>query len=148
MGLFSITSGRNLIRVTIKITVTMPSATPIIEWGRIMADTAVWKPYGNREDSPISAPAAIAAKRLPEKAEMKIVAYRLRPIFGLSSLFRAMNMIQGMNTPIIPRFRTFAPSAMRPPSPKRNACRTKIIDTEIKPAKGPKIRPMAAPPRR
>ncbi len=57
-------------------------------------------------------------------------------------------MAQGTNTPIMPMFRTLAPSVVIPPSPKRNACKTIIMVRDMQPANGPKMSPMAPPPRR
>jgi hypothetical protein len=89
----------------------------------------------------------MAANRSLKNVEMKIV--RIKPVvFGLNNLFRTKNIIQGINTPTIPMLNTFAPSAIMPPSANRNACRTKIIDIDIRPANGPKMSPIVAPPRR
>jgi len=147
--LFSNTSGLSLRRVAIKITVTMPSAVPIMEWFMAMAGTAMLSPYhGDSGDKPISMPAAMAGVRQPRNVEIKIVAYNLVPILGLNSLFSAVNVMHGMNTPIMPMFKTLTPSAKSPPSPNSNACRTRIMDMEINPANGPNMSPMTAPPRR
>ena len=149
IGLFSSTSGRNLRRVIIRITVTIPSIAPIMEWLRAMAGTAMLRPYHvDRGDKPTSMPAAIAASKSPKNAEMKMVAYNLGPIFGLNNLVRTIKMMHGINTPIMPIFRMLAPSAMSPPSAKKKACITNMMDMEIKPANGPKMSPITAPPRR
>lgn len=147
-GLFSITSGRSLRRMAIMRTAKAPSMVLLIEWGMITAASVMFRPYGCREDMPISAPAAMAAVKSPKKAETNIMPYKLLPILGLKNLFRVINRMQGIKTPSMPMFKTLAPSTMMPPSAKRRACRVKMIDMEIRPAKGPKIRPMTAPPRR
>jgi len=147
MGLFSSTSGRSTRRVIIRITVTMPSTIPIMKWCVTIAGNITFKPYGAKGERPTCRPAAIAASTLLNSAQVKIIAYKLMPILGLNSLFSTKKMMQGINTPIMPMFRTFAPSAIRPPSPNSSACRTRIIDIDIRPANGPKIRPIAAPPK-
>lgn len=148
MGLFSKTSGRNFSSVPIRTTVTMPSATPIIEWFIAMPGTAMLNPYWNvGVDKPSSVPAAMAASTSPTKAEMKIMAYSFLPV-PLKSLFITRNSMHGMNTPIMPMFKTLAPRVVSPPSPNRNACRTRIMVTKMSPANGPIMRPIDAPPRR
>ena len=149
MILFSKTSGRNFSRVPMRMTVTMPSATPITEWLMAMAGTAKLKPYWKTGvDKPSSVPADMAAKTSPTKADMKIVVYKEAPIFSLKALLAARKIRQGMNTPIMPMFKTLAPRVVSPPSPNRSACKTNIIVTEMHPAKGPSIRPIDAPPKR
>ncbi len=78
MGLFSNTSGRSFRKVPIMMTVTMPSATPIIEWLRAMAGNTTPKPYWKTGcDNPSSVPAETAASKSPTNAEMKTAARML-----------------------------------------------------------------------
>ena len=73
IGLCSKTSGRSFSNVPINTTVTMPSATPMIEWLIAIAGTATLNPYWNvGVESPNSVPAEIAARTSPKKAAMKM----------------------------------------------------------------------------